>query len=189
MILRLLILPLLLGVQAIKADTTTQWAGVSEITFSGTSTLHDWAGKVSAEPFVTNVILDDAGQLKQVKAKVSVKAADMDTAEPKRDDNMKKAMKVTDHPLIEASMDAQVTQVAADGKTPTKLPLNLTLLDKKQSINATISHWKLVGKKATFDLDFDVSMKASGISVPAVLLFIRVGDTVKVHAAVTLSQL
>ena len=31
-------------------------------------------------------------------------------------------------------------------------------------------------------------MKASGIKVPAVLLFIRVGDTVKVHATVTLTQ-
>lgn len=189
MFLRLLLLPLLLGIQAIKADTPTQWSGVSEITFSGTSTLHDWAGKVSAEPFVTNVILDDAGQLKQVKAKVSVKADDMDTAEPKRDDNMKKAMKVTSYPLIEAVMDAQVTQITADGKTPTKLPLTLTLLGKNQSINASINNWKLVGKKATFDLDFDVSMKASGISVPAVLFIIRVGDTVKVHAAVTLSQL
>jgi len=52
----------------------------------------------------------------------------------------------------------------------------------------TISKWKLNGGKATFDLDFPVLMKASGIAVPAVLVFIRVGDAVTVHASVTLTQ-
>jgi hypothetical protein len=97
-------------------------------------------------------------------------------------------MKVTDHPLISASIDVPADQIAADGKTPTKLPMTLTLLGKPTKVTATITNWKLVVGKATFDLDFPVSMKASGISVPTVLLFIRVGDGVKVHASVTLTQ-
>jgi hypothetical protein len=112
----------------------------------------------------------------------------MDTDEAKRDENMRKAMKVTDYPLIRASIDVSADKIAADGKTPTKLPMTLTLLGKPQQVLATITNWKLTGSKATFDLDFPVSMKASGISVPTVLLFIKVGDSIKVHASVTLTQ-
>lgn len=172
----------------VHADTTASWSGKAEITFSGTSTLHDWGGKVSAKPFNTTVGLGATGNPTRIQAEIRVEAAKMDTAEAKRDENMRKAMKVTDHPLISAAIDVPADQIAADGKTPTKLPMTLTLLGKPQKVTATITKWKLVGGKATFDLDFPVSMKASGISVPTVLLFIRVGDGVKVHASVTLTQ-
>ena len=172
----------------LHADSTASWSGKAEITFSGTSTLHDWGGKVAAKPFNTTVSLDNNGRPTRIQAEVHVEAAKMDTAEAKRDENMRKAMKGTDHPLISAAIDAPADQVAADGKTPTKLPMILTLLGKPQKVTATITKWKLTGKTATFDIDFPVSMKASGISVPTVLLFIRVGDGVNVHASVTLSQ-
>jgi hypothetical protein len=184
----LLCLAFALLTSLIHADTTASWSGKAEITFSGTSTLHDWGGKVSAKPFNTTVTMDSAGKPVRIQADVSVDAAKMDTAEAKRDENMHKAMKVTDHPLISAAIDVPANQIAADGKTPTKLPMTLTLLGKPQKVTAMITNWKLAGGKATFDLDFPVSMKASGISVPTVLLFIRVGDGVKVHASVTLTQ-
>jgi hypothetical protein len=57
-----------------------------------------------------------------------------------------------------------------------------------QNIIAKISNWQLKDGRATFDMEFPVSMKASGISVPAVLFFIRVGDAVTVRAHVTLSK-
>lgn len=170
------------------AQSRANWAGAASITFAGTSTLHDWAGQVAAQPFTTLVASDAAGVPTQISAKVTVAAKAMDTAEPKRDENMRKAMKVTEHPWIEAEIDAAVSEVSQDGKTPATLPLKLKLLGKEQGVQGRISQWKLVGKKATFDLDFDVSLKASGIEVPSVLLFIRVGDAVKVHASVTLTQ-
>lgn len=171
-----------------QADTTQSWSGKADITFEGTSTLHNWGGKVSAKPFQTQVTLDAEGKPKRVQAEVIVEAAKMDTAEPKRDENMRKAMKVTEHPLIQAAIDVTADKVAADLKTPTQLPMTLTLLGKPQQITGTISHFQRQDGKVTFDLDFPVSMKASGISVPSVLLFIRVGDGVKVHASVTLAQ-
>jgi hypothetical protein len=170
------------------AETTQGWSGEADISFDGTSTLHAWGGKVSAKPYATKVTLDAAGKPVRIKADVAVEAIKMDTEEAKRDENMRKAMKVTDYPLIHASMDAAADQIAGDGKTPTKLPMTLTLLGKPQQVLATITNWKLTGGKATFDLDFSVSMKASGISVPTLLLFIKVGDSIKVHASVTLTQ-
>lgn len=127
------------------------------------------------------------GKPQRVTSTVVVKAADMDTAEPKRDANMRKAMQTAAHPLITGKIDAPFSAVAAAG-VPATLPVELTLLGKPQSVQGTISNWKLADGKATFDLDFPVSMKASGISVPPVLVFIRVGDGVKVHASVTLIQ-
>lgn len=176
-------LSLLLSISSLHAET---WSGTAQITFDGTSTLHDWGGKVPTEPFKADVTMD-GGKPQRVKAEVTVKTANMDTAEPKRDENMRKAMKADAHPFIVGKIDAKFSDIAA-ASTPTKLPIELNLLGKPQKLTGTISNWKLTGKKATFDLDFPVSLKASGISVPTVLLFIKVGDGIKVHASVTLTQ-
>jgi polyisoprenoid-binding protein YceI len=186
--MKLSLLLLFALVQSALADTAQNWIGKADITFDGTSTLHAWGGKVSATPFATEVTLDAAGKPSRIKAIVTVEATKMDTAEAKRDEKMRKAMKVTDHPLISASIDVAADKIAADGKTPTKLPMTLTLLGKPQQVTAKITNWKLSGSKATFDLAFPVSLKASGISVPTVLLFIKVGDSIKVSSSVTLSQ-
>lgn len=169
-------------------DTPERWSGTSDITFSGTSTLHNWQGTVPAQAFTATITRDSNGNPARVQATVTVEVAKMDTDEPKRDANMLKAMKEPEHPLIEGVIDAPFSAIAASGTTPASLPLKLKLLDKPQDVTGTITNWKLDGNKASFDLDFDVSMKASGIKVPAVLLFIRVGDTVKVHATVNLSR-
>lgn len=178
---RLCLIALLLLAAPVWAGT---WNGSAEITFDGTSTLHDWGGKVTASPFKAEVTL--AGDKPQrVTSEVTVKAEKMDTAEPDRDKKMHKAMKVTDHPLIVGKIDAKFSEIAP-ASTPTKLPIKLTLLGKEQNVTGTISNWKLNGNTATFDLSFDLSLKTSGISVPAVLLVIRVGDTIKVGAHVKL---
>lgn len=169
-------------------DTQQRWAGAADITFSGSSTLHDWTGKVSPRRFTTLVTIDETGKPEHVQASVTVEVAKMDTAEPKRDQNMRKAMKSEDHPLITATIDVPARKIAPDLKTPAKLPIVLTLLGRPQSVSATISNWKQEDGLATFDLDFPVSMKASGISVPPLLVFIRVGDVVRVHASVRLTR-
>jgi hypothetical protein len=130
--------------------------------------------------------MNEAGQPTALKAKVEVKAAGMDTAEPDRDVKMRKSMKVTDNPLITGVMDTAFDKImGADGK-PAKLPFALTLVGKTHQVAASISNWKLSGSNATFDLDFDLSLKKCGIDVPSVLLVVRVGDTIKVHASVKL---
>lgn len=176
-------LSFLLLITPAKADT---WSGTAQITFAGTSTLHDWSGEVTAEPFKADITMA-GGMPQRIVSAVTVKAAGMDTAEPRRDANMRKAMKAAEHPLIGGKIDAKFDVVAKAG-TPATLPIELRLLDSTQKVSGTISNWKLNGRKASFDLEFPVSMKASGISVPAVLMFIRVGDAVKVRASVTLTQ-
>ncbi len=167
---------------------TTHWSGTSQISFDGTSTLHDWGGKVATKPFVTKVTTDAAGNPTRVVAAVTVEVAKMDTAEAKRDENMLKAMQATAHPLITGVIDAPFSAIRQGDSKPATLPLKLTMLGKTQTITGRISHWKQQGDKATFELDFDLSLKKSDIKVPSVLLFLRVGDTIKVHAAVSLKR-
>ncbi len=173
-----------LSVMSSFAGTPTQWRGSSTINFSGSSTLHDWAGKVSAEPFVATVTMNDQNQPAAVKATVEVKAAKMDTVEPKRDDNMHKDMKVTDFPLITGSFDTPFS--ASESKAPASLPFTLTLLGKTHKIDAALSKWSVKDNTTTFDLDFDLSLKTCGIVVPSVMFVIRVSDAIHVHTSVKL---
>ena len=168
---------------------TTHWRGGSEIVFVGTSTLHSWSGQVKAEPFTAVVTMNDAGQPKQLDAKVQVKVAGMDTAEPDRDVNMRKAMDAPDFPLITATLSAPFTQIMAPAaKQPATLPFVLDLRGKKHQVTGRISQWKATDQQASFDLDFELSLKDCGITVPSVLLVIRVGDTIKLHASVKLQR-
>ena len=165
----------------------TSWNGTSEIRFDGTSTLHDWSGTVPVEPFTATVLMNDTGEPTALKAKVTVKAVKMDTKEPDRDKKMRTSMQVADFPLIVGTMDTAFDAVMKPGeKAPSRLPFALNILGKDQQVNAALSNWVLKGNTATFDLDFDLSLKKCGIEVPSVLLVVRVGDTIKVHASVKL---
>ncbi len=168
---------------------TTQWKGGAEIVFAGTSTLHSWAGKVKAEPFIAKVTTTESGQPKQLEAKVQVKVGGMDTAEPERDQNMRKAMDATGFPLITATLDAPFTQIMDPAsKAPAMLPFTLELLGKKHAVSGRISQWVKTETDASFDLEFELSLKDCGINVPAKLLVIRVGDTIKLNASVKLKR-
>ncbi|MBV6501702.1 MAG: hypothetical protein CJBNEKGG_04220 [Prosthecobacter sp.] len=185
----LLVAPLVLPLQSSSlAGEVQAWKGRADITFSGTSTLHDWSGRVAAQPFITRVTTDSGGRPARVQSSVKIEAAGMDTDEPRRDENMHKAMKAAEHPLITAEIDVPAGRIASDLKTPTQLPMTLTLLGRPLQVTAVVSSFKQQDGGITFDLDFPLSMKAGGISVPSVLYFIRVGDVVKIHASVTLTQ-
>jgi polyisoprenoid-binding protein YceI len=177
---------LLMTVGRVLGDTAN-WDGTASIAFSGTSTLHNWDGKVNAEPFSASVVTADDGRPKTLSAVVKVKATDMDTANDKRDATMQKSMKVADYPFIEGRFQGvSFASIMPDGKTPSKLPFSLTLLGKKQDVAATVANWKLSGDTATFDASFSISLKQCGITVPSAMLVVRVGDTVKVRVSVKL---
>jgi polyisoprenoid-binding protein YceI len=183
----LLALGTFLACLPLPAATPSQWRGTSDIRFDGTSTLHNWSGNVSPQPFTATVTMDDEGNPTALKAQVTVKAANMDTHKPPRDQDMHDAMKVADFPLITGTMDTDFDKVMKPGeKSPSHLPFKLKIMGKDQQVDAAISNWQLKGGTATFDLDFNLSLKKCGINVPPAMFVIRVGDTIKVHATVKL---
>jgi hypothetical protein len=131
--------------------------------------------------------MDENGGPTALNARVVVRAVKMDTKEPDRDKKMRASMKVADFPLISGTFDTPFDNVMKAGqKAPSRLPFTLTLLGKEHPVEGVITKWSLKENVATFDLDFDLSLKACGISVPSVLLVIRVSDAIKVHASVKL---
>jgi len=173
---------------ASEPAATAVWSGTAGISFSGTSTLHDWSGTVRARPFTLQVTSGPDGRPLHLRSQVTVDAAKMDTADKRRDAVMHRCMRVTEHPLIEAVIDVPAEDVASDGKTPTRLPLKLQLMGKPHAMVADIRNWRLSGDKAEFDLHCDLSLKEAGIVIPSVLWVIRVGDTIRLHAAVQLTR-
>ncbi len=173
---------------AASEPATATWSGTARITFSGTSTLHDWSGTVRARPFTLQVTSGPDGRPRHLRSQVLVAAAEMDTADKRRDAVMHRCLKVTEHPLIEAVIDVPAKDVAADGTTPTRLPMTLTLLGHSHPLLATVSDWQRTGDQAEFHLDAEVSLKTAGIEVPSVLWLIRVGDTIRLRAAVRLTR-
>lgn len=173
---------------ASEPAATVVWSGTASITFSGTSTLHDWSGTVRARPFTLQVTSGPDGRPLHLRSQVVIDAAEMDTADKRRDAVMHRCMRVTEHPLIEAVIDVPAEDVASDGKTPTRLPLKLQLMGKPHAMVADIRNWRLSGDKAEFDLHCDLSLKQVGIVIPSVLWVIRVGDTIRLHAAIQLTR-
>jgi hypothetical protein len=171
------------------ADVPTTWRGSASIEFAGTSTLHSWSGTVTPEPFTATVMMNDDGKPTALSSKVVVKVTNMDTKKDQRDENMRDAMKAKDFPLIVGTFDSPFEKIMPRGDSaPSKLPFKLTLLGKEQQVNGIISNWTLKGDVAGFDLDFDLSLKACGIKVPALLGIVRVGDTIKLHTTVKLTR-
>jgi hypothetical protein len=176
------------SLSAASEPTAAAWSGTARITFSGTSTLHDWSGSVRARPFTLQVTSGPNDRPLHLRSQVVVDAAEMDTADKRRDAVMHRCMQVTEHPLIEALIDVPAQDVASDGKKPTRLPLKLQLMGKSHAMVADIRNWRLSGDKAEFDLHCDLSLKEAGIVIPSVLWVIRVGDTIRLHAAVQLTR-
>ena len=175
---------LLLPLAALAAPET--WKGEALASFEGTSTLHDWSGKAPAKPFTATVDAADP-ESPRIAAVLQVAVAEMDTDNEGRDENLRKAMRVDEHPLILGKVAARIPPEVVQGSSG-RVPIVLSLLGREAAIEGTIENWRESGKEVSFDCGFDVSLKASGIEIPAFLLFIRVGDEIKVRVRVALTR-
>jgi hypothetical protein len=67
------------------------------------------------------------------------------------------------------------------------IDLHLRIRDVERKVRATAGNLKESGERVTFDLEFPVSLGEFELKPPSVLGIIRVGDTVSVKAAFTLT--
>lgn len=182
--IRIILTVLLLPLAAWAAPET--WRGEALASFDGTSTLHDWSGKVPIKPFKASVELADL-QSPQIDATLEAAVGEMDTEDEGRDENLRKAMRAEEHPKVLGRVSARIPREVVQGSSG-KVPIVLTLLGKETAIEGTIENWRESGKQVTFDCGFGVSLKASGIEIPPFLFFIRVGDEIKVRVRVALTR-
>jgi len=152
-----------------------------EISFLGSSTVHDFEG--SGAPVRVAIETQPDGTW---AGEVSVPVATLDTGIEKRDANLRTMLDAPHHPEIRGlfrAVDAEQARRSA------LLPFTLRIRDVERPVQAKLSNWKQEDERhARFDADFDVSLQAFGLEAPHVL-FVSVEDTVHVTVHVALERI
>jgi hypothetical protein len=94
------------------------WKGACSVHFSGKSTLQDFEGDVTAEPFTVKIEGMDDPAKAHASSRVVVKAGAMDTGNEKRDAEMHKCMEVTTYPAFDQHQAGEGRRSAASHDHP-----------------------------------------------------------------------
>ena len=153
--------------------------GTVEISFSATSTLHDFEGSVPALAFAV-----ESGPSDAWGGDVEVPVAAIDTGIDQRDKNLRAWLDAAQYPRIRGRFrDVDPERAHASGV----LPFLLRIRDVERPAVATVSHWQQQDRTARFDAEFDVLLHDYSLEAPS-LLFVHVGDRVHVTVHVTLER-
>lgn len=192
--MKLKILTGLIGVLLLSTTASaTTLDGVCEIRFFGQSTLHDFVGKVTCQPFSLSDEgpRDTDGRLQAPRVKVLVR--EMDTDNTRRDKTMRAMFEEDKYPEIQsqlADLDlaALLQQLQEREEVPETLEFDLQIRQIKQRVKATTRERRVTPEQISFILDFPLSLASFQLKPPSVLGFIKVDDQVLVEVEVLLRQ-
>lgn len=164
------------------------WTGTSDVTFKGTSTLHDFEGTVRAVPL--RVTVNGAKGARVISATSEVEVTKMTTDEKDRDENMWEMFKSSTFRFLKIVVPATPeARLRPAGGQPGAMPITMTMAGTTATVTGTVSNLRQSDTAAAFDLAFPVSLKAFSLQPPSTLGgLIRVGDTVAVVVHVTLAR-
>ena len=159
------------------------WTGTAEISFAGTSTLHDFSGQAPVSPFPVSVVHE--GHFATLGGTVVVAVARMDTRDAKRDENLRRMFAAERYPLVVGT----VPPIRIDwASPPASIPIQLAIRDRTRTISATLSNWETADGRYQFELTLNLSLRDFELKPPVLLGLIRVGDAVVVHVRATLAR-
>lgn len=172
------------------ALSSPAWAneirGTCFVTFSATSTLHDFTGTVRSEPFAVALSGKGTGERTIQIVEVSVPVNEIDTANEKRDKELREMFQSDSFPSIRGVVrnihPYEIWQEMRSSKSrETTLLLTLKIRDIEQNIESRLANLREYGEQISFDMEFPVSLKAYGLKPPSLFFgLVRVGDTVTV---------
>lgn len=192
-VLLLGMLAVFLGATWRCADAAERWQGSCLVKFLGTSTLGKWSGEVQTQPFSVSVADPSRLAASAVKCTVKANSDELDTKNERRNKSMKEAMQTSLYPEITVRLAddftmAQTKPVQDEGIVrPTVIPFLVEVLGKERTAQGVVKNCRVVEGLMTFDVEFPVSLKAWGIETPTVMGIIRVGDTIRICAQVSLA--
>lgn len=146
----------------------------ADIRFAGTSTLHDFNGRVASQPFVLTLASN------QWSARAEVVAGEMTTASKGRDKKMWEMLGAAVHPRIIAEV-APSPMPSAEGA---EVAAKLRIRDQVRQVPVRISNWVETASELRFHAEWDMSLKEYGLKPPSVVGLVRVGDRVHLEADV-----
>lgn len=169
-----------------KADET--WTGASDVRFRGYSTLHDFDGTVNQVPLKVTVKPGSNGRMVSATSNAPVK--EMTTANDKRDVDMWSMFQQAKYRFIKVEVPptSEYTLRPGGGK-PGSMPVTLTIAGNSSTVNAVVTNVAESATQCSFDLAFQVSLKAFSLDPPkAAAGLVKVKDGVDVHVHVALKK-
>jgi polyisoprenoid-binding protein YceI len=153
--------------------------GSAQVSFSVTSTLHDFQG--TAGPVALAISQGEDGAW---SADASVPVAGMETGNRRRDRDMRVMLDAERHPQIRARFrDVQPEAVRSSGV----LPFVLRIRTVERPVKAVVRNWRQSEREASFDASFEVSLESFQLEAPS-RFFLTVGDTIRVTVHVKLER-
>lgn len=163
----------LLAPVIVVGQSSTPPSHACRAVFSGSSTLHDFAGIVDA------TLVQAAFDRNTWRVRIEFPVTSMNTKNASRDTNMRKMFEVEKFPVIVASAS---NLPYPDRAPPTALTGTLKIRDREQPVGATLENFSVKGGVASFHLRGEVSLAAFGLKAPRAMLgMVRVGDKVKLE--------
>ncbi len=153
--------------------------GSAQVSFSGTSTLHDFDGTAGSVAVALSQAADGTWS-----ADVSVPVAEMQTGNGWRDDSMREMLGAVQHPQIRGRFrEVDAEKVRSSGV----LPFLLQIRTVERPVQAAIQNWRQNERQASFDAHFELSLESFQLEPPQTWL-LTVGDTVRVTVHMTLER-
>ncbi len=176
---------LILPVSALAID----YQGNCSVVFQGSSTLHDFNGTGSCQPFS---ISENAGIMTISELNVAISGLDTDNA--KRDKQMRKMFDVDAFPLIKGSIGpvslGDIHKSLDESEdSAVEVVFQLKIRDIEKPVTASLQNIVETESKITADLVFTLSLADYQLKPPSVFFIIRVGDSVKVTTSFSLEAL
>jgi hypothetical protein len=165
--------------------------GSCDIKFFGQSTLHDFDGKASCQPFNLTSITKEgvAEMIPPPTIKVLVK--EMNTNNTARDKKMKAMFEQDKYPEIQGlfnDLDPMqlLQQIETKAEAPVPFEFDLHIRQSTQRIQAVTRDMAVTPEQISFVVEFPLALSAFQLEPPSVLGMIRVDDQVRVEVHVVL---
>jgi polyisoprenoid-binding protein YceI len=180
----LLVVALAVPAMAVPSYAPSAVAGTFAVTFSGTSTLHDFEGSAAVQRVEARRL---AGR-DAWTAEVRVPVATLDTGSAWRNANMRSMFDAERFPDVTAvfeMIDPSRSRPAGPDRAGS-LPFTLRIRDVAHEVVGATSVWREEPDRLSFDVRFEVSLASFGLEPPSALGVIEVGDVVTVSVHVNL---
>jgi hypothetical protein len=164
----------------------TDYQGSCSVIFQGSSTLHDFEGKGSCQPFHVS---ENVGIM--IIPELSVAVSTMDTDNSKRDKKMRKMFNAENYPLIKGGIEpvsiADIRKALHENKEGhSEVVFLLQIRDIEKPVTATLQNIIEAEGQISADMTFAISLADYQLKPPSVLGIIRVGDNINVTTSLLL---
>ncbi len=157
-------------------------SATAAIQYSGSSSLHGFKGTAKPDEFAVHVERVN-GKKELLSVDVSVPVISMNSGSKGRDGKMRKMLDSIGSPSLVGHIE-QVEITQPDSKEEQQLiPLSIVIRNATNEVQATMTEWQLGEGELTFELEFNLSLKAFNLKPPR-LPFMKVSDDVTVTVQV-----